>query len=140
VGCGPCAALEALAVAADLVRSGDADRVVVVAVDAVGPKVRAMCDLLRLDAANGATGIVLSSEAGLPYVVEETRLELGPWPSTRVAPKVGHLALLPLVDPLSKRLGESIELDAGGPLVREPPHGGRDWALQARVRLRRVSV
>jgi 3-oxoacyl-[acyl-carrier-protein] synthase II len=150
VGCGPCAAIEALSVAADLVRSGDAKRMVVVAVDAVGPVVRAMCELLGLDAANGAAGLVLSCEPVFPFVLAETRLELGPWPSGQASLATGHRALLPLVGARAgagarAREGEgegeeegSIVLEAGGPLVRGERE--REWAVRATARLDRASV
>ena len=115
VGCGPCAGIEALAVAADLVRSGDAERVVVVAVDAVGPAVTAMCERLGLDAPSGAVGVVVSRlAAGATYLLRDTRLELGPW-GTGPRLSSGHRALLPLIGPL--RLPATLE--AGGPLLRD---------------------
>jgi 3-oxoacyl-[acyl-carrier-protein] synthase II len=132
VGCGPCAGLEALAVAADLVRAGDCTRMVVLAVDAVGPAVTAMCQRLGLDGATGAVGLVLSrhpSPGTTPsYLLRETRLELGP--ATRESFATGHLALLPLV--ASPGLPSPLVLQAGGALARTPFREGA-WAVQATV-------
>jgi 3-oxoacyl-[acyl-carrier-protein] synthase-1/3-oxoacyl-[acyl-carrier-protein] synthase II len=139
VGCGPCAGLEALAVAADLVRSGDAERAVVIAADAVGPAVRAMSERLGLDAISGAVGVVVSSERrGGAYLLGETRLELGPWGEGPPL-STGHRALLPLVasDDSEGYAPAPAVLEAGGPLARSPVRGG-DWALRATVRIEPV--
>jgi len=129
VGSGPCAALEALAVAADLVGSGDAERMVVVAVDAVGPAVGAICARLGLDGRAGAAGLVVSRDPlGSRAVLRETRLVLEPWAGPPLA--TGHRALLPLVETLA----EPTVLEAGGPLARAPARSGA-WAVRATARL-----
>jgi 3-oxoacyl-[acyl-carrier-protein] synthase II len=123
VGCGPCAGLEALAIAGALVRSGDARRMVVVAVDAVGEAVRATCARLGLEAETGATALILSREPEYPHVLRETSLTLGPWSGPGRA--TGHRALVPLVGAGSM----PVRLEAGGPLVRPP--SSLDWAVLA---------
>jgi 3-oxoacyl-[acyl-carrier-protein] synthase II len=139
VGCGPCAGLEALAVGADLVRSGDAERIVVVASDAVGPAVQAMSERLGIDAVSGAVGLVVSSERrGAAYLLGETRLELGPWGEGPPL-STGHRALLPLVasDDSDGCARAPAVLEAGGPLGRSPVRSGA-WALRATVRIEPV--
>jgi 3-oxoacyl-[acyl-carrier-protein] synthase II len=139
VGCGPCAGLEALAVGADLVRSGDAERIVVVASDAVGPAVQAMSERLGIDAVSGAVGVVVSSERrGAAYLLRETRLELGPWGEGPPL-STGHRALLPLVssDDSEGCARAPAVLEAGGPLGRSPVRSGA-WALRATVRIEPV--
>jgi 3-oxoacyl-[acyl-carrier-protein] synthase II len=101
VGGGMHAALEALAVGALLVEAGDADRVVVVAADDVGPATRALAgNLLR----TGAVAVLLDAQRG-----ESTRARVGAITLRRGEPVVaaspghaaglaGHMALLPLVD------------------------------------------
>jgi 3-oxoacyl-[acyl-carrier-protein] synthase-1/3-oxoacyl-[acyl-carrier-protein] synthase II len=139
VGCGPCAGLEALAVGADLVRSGDAERAVVVAADAVGPAVRAMSERLGLDAVSGAVGVVVSRERSrAAYLLGETRLELGPWGEGPPL-STGHRALVPLVaseDSKGYARAPAV-LEAGGPLGRSPVRSGA-WALRATVRIEPV--
>jgi 3-oxoacyl-[acyl-carrier-protein] synthase-1/3-oxoacyl-[acyl-carrier-protein] synthase II len=97
VGFGTHGALEALVVAADLVRAGDADRVVVVGVDEVGDVVRRMAASAGLDARSGAVAALVAS-APTPggARVGATRLtrELSP-AELHVC---GHRALLPLLD------------------------------------------
>ena len=92
VGGGSHAAIEALVAAALLVGAGDAERMVVVAVDEAGPAVRAFGG----DAiVSGAVALRLSASP------ERARARIGPWSLRRgpgaasgpIAP--GHLALLP---------------------------------------------
>jgi 3-oxoacyl-[acyl-carrier-protein] synthase-1/3-oxoacyl-[acyl-carrier-protein] synthase II len=94
VGGGLHAGLEALAAAALLVESADADRVVVVAVDDVGPATKALAgDTLRV----GAVAAMVSAEprgaharVGAIEIVRGRKVvPVGPF---------GHEALLPLVD------------------------------------------
>ena len=86
------AAVEALAAAALLVEAGDAERIVVVGVDEVGPVVRALSgELLR----SGAVALLLSADSS------GARARVGEMTLRRGAPTVGsfapgHLALLPL--------------------------------------------
>jgi 3-oxoacyl-[acyl-carrier-protein] synthase II len=133
VGVGPAGGLEALCIAAGLVRSGDADRMVVVAVDVVGTAVGAMCARLGIEGASGAVGLVVSREGrGAAYRLVDARLELAPcdaFPARRDDP-IGHQALLPLVLPPK----DSLVLEAGGPLARAPTREGA-WALYARARM-----
>jgi 3-oxoacyl-[acyl-carrier-protein] synthase II len=141
VGCGPCAGLEALAIGADLVRSDDAERVIVVVADAVGPAVGAMCERLSLDAASGAVGLVVSRDpTHAAYLLGETRLELGPWGGGPPLP-TGHRALLPLVGSIRV----PTVLEAGGPLTRSPIQSDaqtraqtREWVLRAAARIESV--
>jgi 3-oxoacyl-[acyl-carrier-protein] synthase II len=96
VGCGPHGGLEALAVAADLVRGGVADRIVVVGVDEAGEGSRRVAPGTR----PGAVALLVSAEplsarldgwsVGLPA-------RLGPGHALVSAPAVeAHRALLPL--------------------------------------------
>jgi 3-oxoacyl-[acyl-carrier-protein] synthase II len=94
VGGGMHAALEALAAGALLVEGGDADRIVVVAVDDVGPATRALAgDSLS----PGAVALLLTATVGgaARARVGEVTLRRGESVSAPLAP--GHLALLPLV-------------------------------------------
>lgn len=99
VGSGLHGGLEALAVGAELVEAGDADRIVVVAVDVPGPAVRAVAAAAGWPVpALGAVAVLLGRAPGprsgerrvLSYEVELG----GP---TREPVRIGHLALLPLV-------------------------------------------
>jgi 3-oxoacyl-[acyl-carrier-protein] synthase II len=111
VGGGLHAAVEALAVASLLVEGGDADRVVVVAVDDVGPVTRALAgDAMR----SGAVALLVSSEA------RSARARVGPvtlrrgapaWVASAAsaAPAPGHLALLPLVSLAGSDLPGAVE-------------------------------
>ena len=112
VGCGPHGGIEALAVAADLVRGGVADRIVVVAVDEAGAGSRRVAPDTRPGAVAllvGATPLAARLEAcgvGLPAV----------WASggAPAAPRAveAHRALLPLVKGRPDTL--SVELAFGG--------------------------
>jgi 3-oxoacyl-[acyl-carrier-protein] synthase-1/3-oxoacyl-[acyl-carrier-protein] synthase II len=96
VGGGMHAGLEALAAAAVLVGAGDADRIVVVAADEVGPTARAF---IGDELAHGAVALVVSSEpAGAIARVGRIELARGVRgvPAPGHAP-FGHQALLPLV-------------------------------------------
>ncbi len=94
VGGGMHAGIEALAAAAVLIEGGDADRIVVVAVDDVGPATRALTgDALRA----GAVAVLLAAHAG-----QGARARVGAIHLRRGAPASstgvpGHRALLPLV-------------------------------------------
>ena len=100
VGGGMHAALEALAAGALLVEAGDADRIVVIAADDVGPATRALAgDSLH----TGAVAVLLDARG------EGTRARVGAISLRRGEPvlaassgdavghRAGHLALLPLV-------------------------------------------
>jgi 3-oxoacyl-[acyl-carrier-protein] synthase-1/3-oxoacyl-[acyl-carrier-protein] synthase II len=94
VGGGLHAGLEALAAATLLVEAGDAERVVVVAVDEGGPTTRA---LVGEAVVPGAVALLLSASSG------DARARVGELHVRRGVPVpaavgVGHQALLPLVD------------------------------------------
>jgi hypothetical protein len=131
VGSGFHAGLEALAVARDLVCGGDADRVVVVAVDDVGPTVRAMCERLGITATSGAVAALVSSHSeGSLFRIDAARVVMGPGP---FVPRggTGHHALLPLVAPRSSPLVlESAWLAAGS-----ASGGAAGWGAWARIEL-----
>jgi 3-oxoacyl-[acyl-carrier-protein] synthase II len=94
VGGGMHAAIEAMAVAAVLVESGDCERMVVVAVDDVGPATRALAgDALP----SGAVAVLMTASAGAAARarVGDIALRRGGAAWTSTAP--GHLALLPLL-------------------------------------------
>ena len=101
VGGGLHAGVEALAIAAQLVMSGDAERIVVVAVDDVGPVVARLLGappFVGLEIATGAVAMLVSrSPAGARARVGSIALALGPHdlPAGHVGP-VGHSALLSL--------------------------------------------
>jgi 3-oxoacyl-[acyl-carrier-protein] synthase II len=104
VGGGLHAAIEAVVAGALLVGSGDADEVVVVAVDEAGPTTRALAGETIV---SGAVAMLLtaSSESALSRVGRWS-LRRGPGPSGTVA--AGHLALLPALGrslPLSLACG-----------------------------------
>jgi 3-oxoacyl-[acyl-carrier-protein] synthase-1/3-oxoacyl-[acyl-carrier-protein] synthase II len=94
VGGGMHAAIEAIGAAAVLVEGGDCDRMVVVAVDDVGPATRALAgDALR----SGAVAVLVSASGGdgARGRVGEIVLRRGQLTSASMLP--GHLALLPLL-------------------------------------------
>ncbi len=113
------AGLEALAAAAVLVGAGDADRIVVVAADEVGPTVRAFAgDAL----AHGAVSLVVSSEP-TGAIARVGRIELARGvtaPSFGHAP-AGHRALLPLAsEPVPRELVSASPPDAFARVTLEP--------------------
>ena len=94
VGGGLHAALEALVAGVLLVEGGDAERVVVVAVDETGPTTRAMAGDALL---SGAVALLLSASPEQARArVGEVHLRRGPPASGPLA--AGHRALLPLLD------------------------------------------
>jgi 3-oxoacyl-[acyl-carrier-protein] synthase II len=94
VGGGLHAALEALASAAVLVEGGDAERMVVVAVDDVGPATRALAgDLL----ASGAVAVLVSASGGVGARARVGPIGLARGVASPPAGRAGHAALLPLV-------------------------------------------
>jgi len=132
VGSGLGAGLEALVIACDLVRAGDADRIVVVASDHVGSAVTAMCARLGIEASPGAVALLVTSEPeGAAWRVDETRLELAPGPPGPRA-GVGHEALLPLVGDAQR--DAVVRLSAGHPVTAS----SRGWAVRATATLART--
>jgi 3-oxoacyl-[acyl-carrier-protein] synthase-1/3-oxoacyl-[acyl-carrier-protein] synthase II len=109
VGGGPHGGLEALAVAADLVRGGVADRIVVVAVDEAGEGSRRVAPATR----PGAVAMLVSAEplsARLESCAVRLPAELGPGGALVSAPAVeAHRALLPLAS------GRPESLEVGTP-------------------------
>jgi 3-oxoacyl-(acyl-carrier-protein) synthase len=92
VGGGMHAAIEGLATGALLIEAGDAERVVVVAVDDAGPVTRALGGDAFL---SGAVAVLLSAErTGARARVGQMVLRRGPSVPSTLAP--GHLALVPL--------------------------------------------
>ncbi len=131
-GSGPCAGLEALILACDLVKCGDADRIVVVATDQVGPAASAICERLGHEASSGAVAVLITGSAeGAVWRVDETRLELLPWTSGPTT-GAGHRALLALTD--ASRV--EVALSAGGPMTPSPA----GWAVRATAHLSAVSL
>ena len=119
VGSGLHAGLEALIVAATLVRGGDTDRVVVVAVDDIGPVAGRLARDLGVEAVSGVVALVVSAEAaGALAKVGLTELGIGASRGGAVA--VGHRALLPLAGPAAP-----LTLEASSCLYRPfaPGHG-----------------
>jgi 3-oxoacyl-[acyl-carrier-protein] synthase-1/3-oxoacyl-[acyl-carrier-protein] synthase II len=97
VGAGPTGALEALAVARDLVAAGDADRVVVLAVDEVGPAALRLA-IAGLEVVSGGVAALVTSEAMAAAArIDAVDLGLGPTPDPGGAGSShGHRALVPL--------------------------------------------
>jgi 3-oxoacyl-[acyl-carrier-protein] synthase-1/3-oxoacyl-[acyl-carrier-protein] synthase II len=100
VGAGLEAGLEALAVAATLVRAGDADRMVVLAVDDVGDVTRAWAQALGAEVAAGAIALLVT-QGRVPQAVARVagaHLSLAPSSAVAAAPRgpAGHLALASL--------------------------------------------
>jgi len=114
VGCGPSAGLEAVAAAATLVAAGDADAMVVAAVDAVGAASRRAADAIGVDARTGAVALVVtcSPEGAIARVVS-SRCGLGA-SNAGAPPLVGHTALMPLLDDPLPRVLAAGSLDPRG--------------------------
>jgi 3-oxoacyl-[acyl-carrier-protein] synthase II len=121
VGGGLHAGVEALVIAADLVRAGDADNVVVVAADEVGPVVLALAAQLGIPAPrSGAVGVLVTSQrTGAMSCIGRTELRLGRG-FTAEPVRPGHLALLPL---LSRPLPPAVE--GASPSVGSSTPAGR---------------
>jgi 3-oxoacyl-[acyl-carrier-protein] synthase-1/3-oxoacyl-[acyl-carrier-protein] synthase II len=91
VGAGPTGGLEALVIACDLVRAGDADRIVVLAVDDVGPGAAR----LRLDV-DLETGAVATLVTSTPAAARIGAVDLGLTQAQERPQACGHQALVPL--------------------------------------------
>ncbi len=101
VGSGLHAALEAVVVAADLVRAGDAQTIVVAAVDDVGPTVTAVGAAFGVAPRAGAVALVVSVDPGAAHDAREllsAACGMGPR-ATGLSSVSGHEALLPLLEP-----------------------------------------
>ncbi len=130
VGAGMHAALEALVVASTLVRAGDADRIVVAAVDDVGPATRRACAhraYAGIELRPGAAALLVSAHPE-GAVARVGRTELGAGANLPPSPCVaGHLALRRLV---------SVPLPAALECASRMPQPGRpSWGAYARVEL-----
>jgi 3-oxoacyl-[acyl-carrier-protein] synthase-1/3-oxoacyl-[acyl-carrier-protein] synthase II len=115
VGGGMHAGLEALAAAALLVEGGDADRVVVVAVDDVGPASCALGDAdpaLRLPSGGAVATLVSAERTGALARVGHMTLTRGPRLGVSALTAPGHMALAPLVSPGQ---GPDLTLESGSP-------------------------
>ena len=100
VGAGLHAGVEALVAASELVSAGDADRMVVVAVDDIGEVARAWGDAIGAPLVPGAVALLVTADrmsASVARVVSAST-SLGPLASNPPAgtSPVGHLALAPL--------------------------------------------
>jgi 3-oxoacyl-[acyl-carrier-protein] synthase-1/3-oxoacyl-[acyl-carrier-protein] synthase II len=119
VGGGMHAGLEALAVGAVLVEAGDVDRIVVVAVDDVGPTSNALGgESLR----SGAVAVLVSSVAqGARARVGDVELRRGGDGGDAAPGLAGHLALRPLLaSPLPRALVAASPPDAFARVGIEP--------------------
>ncbi len=105
VGGGMHAGVEALAVAAVLVEAGDADRVVVLAVDDVGPVSRALCGDALL---TGAVACLVAAGEGPTARARIGRVTLRRGGEPRSVALAGHRALLPLLSPLRSALPSEV--------------------------------
>jgi 3-oxoacyl-(acyl-carrier-protein) synthase len=108
VGSGMHAGVEAVAVAAALVAAGDADAVVAVATDAIGPASERLLALPPFAGARAATGAVAALVSAEPVGARVAHARLARGPGLPRAPVAfGHLALLPLAAPSSPASLES---------------------------------
>ena len=110
VGCGLHAAVEALAVAWALVRAGDAERMVVVAVDDVAELGRAWAATLDVSLSPGAIALLVTRDRGPSSAarIRSAHTVLGPSRTLPVAGRAGHLALAALdADVLPRRVTAS---------------------------------
>lgn len=95
VGAGPHGGIEALAVAADLVRTGSADRVLVIAADEVGEASRRY---LGEPGPSGAIALLVSADAREGHYEIAIESSAFAAPATLVpTPRLGYEGLLPLV-------------------------------------------
>lgn len=115
VGLGAAGGLEALSVAATLVRAGHAERVVVVAVDDVGPASASL-----MSGPSGAVALVVTSEPAWAEVLSAEVWAGAPGEATRAPLSPAHVALLPLT---AAAPPEHLEI-------------GPSWGVFGKVRLR----
>jgi 3-oxoacyl-[acyl-carrier-protein] synthase II len=101
VGSGLHAGVEALAVAAALVEAGDAERMVVVAVDEAGEHTRKIAP----DVVSGAVATLVTRNGGIARISATTLVHAAPSP-THTLP-VGHRALVPLAAATPPRVLEA---------------------------------
>lgn len=121
VGGGPHGGVEALGVAADLVRTGVADRMVVIAADAPGGLAARLMSG-SAEPTSGAVALLVGPDAAAARLdVWSTRLETGAAELATPPPIAAHRALLPLAGPPAAA-GTPVELLAA------LPWGGRAYA------------
>jgi 3-oxoacyl-[acyl-carrier-protein] synthase-1/3-oxoacyl-[acyl-carrier-protein] synthase II len=101
VGSGLHAAIEAVAVAAALVEAGDAERMVVVAVDEAGEHTKKIAPAI----VSGAVATLVTRSGGIARMTSTTLVHAAPSPA-RPLP-VGHLALVPLAASTPPRVLEA---------------------------------
>lgn len=101
VGAGAYGGVAALAVARDLVAAGDADRVVVLAVDELGPAARALLGPSAGGMVSGAVAALVTADpAGAVGRLADATLSLGaPLVATTSPERAGHVALMALASP-----------------------------------------
>jgi 3-oxoacyl-[acyl-carrier-protein] synthase-1/3-oxoacyl-[acyl-carrier-protein] synthase II len=112
VGAGPTGALEAISVARDLVASGDADRIVVLAVDDMGPAAARLG--LGVELETGAAAVLVTSA---PAAARIGAIELGLGRPAEAPVACGHRALVPLAQ---NRLPNCLESRALGAFAKVP--------------------
>jgi 3-oxoacyl-[acyl-carrier-protein] synthase-1/3-oxoacyl-[acyl-carrier-protein] synthase II len=94
VGGGPHGGIEAIAVAADLVRAGISDRIVVIAADEAGPASEAIAPGTK----SGAVALLVQSTKPIGGAEITVTTSYEPRPIDALPPMSAHTALLPLVD------------------------------------------
>ncbi len=120
VGGGMHAGLEALAAAAVLVGAGDAERMVVVAADEVGPTARALAGPSGGPFDHGAVALVVSSSAK-GAIARLGRVDLARGSLAPAGVPCGHRALMPLASkPVPGELLSGSPPDASARVVLEP--------------------
>lgn len=120
VGGGMHAGIEALAAAAVLVGAGDADRIVVVAADELGPTARAFAGPSGGALGPGAVALVVSSSVQ-GAIARIGRMELARGSTAPAGAPCGHQALLPLAStPVPRELLSGSPPDASARVVLEP--------------------
>ncbi len=113
VGGGLHAGVEALVAASQLVAAGDADRMVVVAVDDVGDVARAWGEAVGVELVSGAVALLVSADrmSGTAGRVTKAHTSLGPSRGAAISSgPPGHLALLPLEREVPSRITSTSSL------------------------------
>ncbi len=96
VGAGLHGAVEAIAIARDLVSACDADRIVVVAVDEIGPTASRLGSLSKGLISGAVATLVTADPSGAAARLGNVELVLGPAAPVFASETAGHLALVPL--------------------------------------------